>query len=317
MKKFVTAFLLFAVVFTVGCGILPKEGINSKSSEPLPSLASSAELSSLPPSPSVPYSSSTQKAGSVSTAASGQSSRNSAESSTDSSSKSSDQNIKAKAKNTNRIPILMYHSILTEKNNAARLPPESFQSQMKWLHDNGYKTLTLDEFYADYAAKKGFPQNFVVLTFDDGYFDNFTNAYPVLKKYGFHATIFMISGDIGKPGYLTADQIKQMSASGTVDIECHTLSHPNLDGLPYQNQLAELSQSKTALEKLTGRPVNYIAYPSGKYNEDTLKAARSTGYRLAFKMSGGPAANSESRLELPRVFIGDDMQKFIQKVKMQ
>lgn len=212
------------------------------------------------------------------------------------------------------IPILMFHSILTEKGNAARIPPEDFAAEMKWLHTNGYATLTLDEFFADYSAGKGFPKKSVVLTFDDGYGDNYSTAWPVLKKYGFHATIFMISGKIGQPGYLTAKEIKEMSTAG-IAFECHTVTHPSLAELSYTKQYAELANCKKALETLTGKPVRYVAYPNGSYDLETLRAAREIGFSVGLKMSGGNASAGIVALEEPRVYVGDSLSDFIQKVQ--
>jgi peptidoglycan/xylan/chitin deacetylase (PgdA/CDA1 family) len=222
-------------------------------------------------------------------------------------------------KTTTKIPVLMYHSInFDPKNpqNILRVPKDKFAAEMKWLHDNEYTTLSLDELYNAVSNNKPVAEKSVVLTFDDGYGDNYDNALPVIKQYGFKATVFMISSKVGdsKNGYLTAAQIKEMDKNG-MHIECHTVHHPDLSTLSYNQQYNELSKSKADLEALLGRPVDYIAYPSGKYNSSSIKAAKAIGYKLCFKMNGGIASISSSRYEFPRAFVGEDLQDFKNRVK--
>lgn len=216
---------------------------------------------------------------------------------------------------TKRIPVLMYHSINYEKGNPLRIPKDKFAAQMKWLHDNGYRTLSLDELYYCILNSKPFPEKSVVITFDDGYNDNYDNAFPVIKKYGFKATVFMITKEIGdnKNGYLTAEQIKEMDANG-MRVECHTVDHPDLSKQSYDEQYKELADSKATLEKLLGRSIDYIAYPSGEYNANTIKIAKKLGYKICFKENGGTAEIGDNQYEFPRKYIIEDMQKFIARV---
>lgn len=217
---------------------------------------------------------------------------------------------------TGKVPVLMYHSLQydpSNPNNSARIKAEDFAAQMKWLHDNGYTALSLDQLYQGFSSGSGFPQKSVVLTFDDGYNDLYTNGYPVLRQYGFAATVFMISGDVDKPGYLTSDQLKVMSADG-VDVQDHTVTHPYLDKLSYNSQYKELGDSRTALQGITGGTVQYVAYPYGHFDANTLKAAQALGYRMGFKMDGGWAAVGGNLLEIPRVYIGDSLDAFVTKV---
>jgi peptidoglycan/xylan/chitin deacetylase (PgdA/CDA1 family) len=217
---------------------------------------------------------------------------------------------------TSSIPVLMYHSINYEKGNCLRVPKEKFAAEMKWLHDNGYTTLSLDEVYDAVSNNKKVAEKSVVLTFDDGYKDNYESAFPVIKQYGFKATVFMITSEIGdsQNGYLTAAQIKEMDKNG-MRVECHTVDHPDLSTLSYKRQYSELSESKAALEALLGRPVNFIAYPSGMYNSDTIEAAKKAGYKMCFKMKGGIGSISDSRYEFPRFFVGESLQDFISRVE--
>lgn len=216
---------------------------------------------------------------------------------------------------TDSIPVLMFHSIAYEKGNILRIPQDKFAAEMKWLYDNGYKTLTLDQLYDGISNNKQFAEKSVVLTFDDGYADNYTNAFPVLKQYNFKATLFMITDKIddAQNGYLTSAQLKEMQNYG-IDIECHTVDHKDLDTLSYKKQLSELTDSKAALEALLNKKVDYIAYPSGKYDDNTLKAAKEVGYKMCFKMNGGIGKLGDNVYEFPRTFVGEDLQDFINRV---
>lgn len=214
------------------------------------------------------------------------------------------------------VPVLMYHSIGYEKDNPVRLPVENLEKQMKYLKDNNYTTLSMDELYNYFENNKPIPENSIVLTFDDGYLDNYTKLYPILKKYGFKGTIFVITNTIDKEkDYLLTSQLKELDKN-SLAIESHTAGHENLSQLPYDKQLKTLKASKEYLEKTLNREVNYIAYPFGKYNEETVKAAKDAGYKMAFTTDGKWSDKSDGMLTLDRVYISGffDLDMFIRRV---
>lgn len=211
--------------------------------------------------------------------------------------------------NDKGIPVLMYHSIDYEKNNQLRIPKEQFREQMQYLKDNGYTTLTLNELFAFFENNMPVPYKSVVLTFDDGYADNYTNAFPILKEFGFKATVFMITDTVDKnKSYLNSLQLKEMDTYG-FDIESHTLDHEELNKLSYAQQLNELKKSKLFLETLLNKQVNYIAYPVGKYNKETVKAAKEAGYKMAFTTNGTWSDKTDGIYTLDRVYISADAPK--------
>ena len=220
---------------------------------------------------------------------------------------------------SSRIPVLMYHSIDYEKGNELRIPKEKFREQMKYLKDNGFTALSLDELYRHLVLGTKLAEKPIVITLDDGYADNYTNAFPVLKEFGFKAAVFMITSmlDTGN-SYLNSEQIKEMDKNG-IAIEAHTVNHPKLDGLIYSEQLKELKDSKDALEKILGREMKYFAYPYGKFNNDTFKAVEEVGYKMAFHMNGGISQISNGIYKLHRIYISDkhNMQQFKQRVNMK
>lgn len=208
--------------------------------------------------------------------------------------------------NTQSIPVLYYHSIDYEKGNELRIPKEKFREEMKFLRDNGYTTLTMNEFYNFLAYNKPIPKKSVVITLDDGYEDNYENAFPILKEFGFKATIFIITGAIdNEKNILTSSQLREMEHYG-IDIESHTVNHDKLDKLTYNEQLSTLKNSKNFLEKLLDKRVNYIAYPYGEWNGDTVKAVKAAGYKLAFTTASGWANKNEGLYTLSRVYISAD-----------
>lgn len=213
-----------------------------------------------------------------------------------------DIDVKELKYNDEGVPVIMYHSVKYEKNNPVRIPKENFEAQMKFLKDNGYTTLSLDELYGFLENNTPVPKKSVVLTFDDGYKDNYETAYPILKKYGFKATIFVITNCIDTGEYLTTEQLKELQANG-IDIESHTLNHEKLTTLPYDKQLATLKESKENLEKLLNKEVKYFAYPFGKYNDNTIKATKEAGYKLALTTNGKWSDKSDGILTLDRVYI--------------
>lgn len=219
-------------------------------------------------------------------------------------------------KESRSIPVLMYHSVEYEKNNPVRIPPENFKEQMKYLYDNDYKTLTLDELYRYFQNGIEIPEKSVVITFDDGYEDNYINAYPILRKYGFKAAIFGITNTIDKDlAYLTSSQLIEMEQNG-IDVESHTVSHTKLGELPYDKQLNELKNSKEILEKILNKKVNYIAYPFGSYNENTLKAVKEAGYTMAFTTNGRWSGKDDGIYTLDRVYISGffNIEIFIERI---
>lgn len=204
-----------------------------------------------------------------------------------------------------KIPVLMYHSIKYEKDNELRIPKEKFKEQMEYLKKEGFNPLSLNELYSHMLLGTEIPQKPIVITFDDGYADNYTNAYPILKDLGFKASVFVISSVVDKhEDYMTSEQLKEMDRNG-ISIEGHTVTHPMLNTLSYNNQLKELKDSKEALEKILGRQIDYIAYPYGKYNDDTLKLVEQLGYKMAFSTKSGLAHKSNGIYKLHRIYISE------------
>ena len=207
--------------------------------------------------------------------------------------------------NDNRgVPVLCYHSINSDssKKNSIIMPKEKFREQLKTIKDSGYTTLTMNQLNDYLFNNKPIPEKSVVITFDDGYRDNYTNVFPILKEFNMKATIFVISSYLNRDLYLTSEEIKEMSDYG-IDIESHTVSHVKLSTLSYEDQLKELKNSKETIENITDKPVISIAYPEGKFNKDTKKATLEAGYSMGFTIERGYADRNDNPAQLNRVCV--------------
>jgi len=206
----------------------------------------------------------------------------------------------------NKIPILMYHSISYEKGNTLRVSKENFKKQMRYLKDNNYTTLTVDELYNYMETGEIVPKKPIIITFDDGYEDNYINAYPILKELKFNATVFVITNTIDiEKNYLTTNEIKSMDANN-IRIESHTASHEHLTKISYNDNIKTMKSSKDKLEKILKRKINFIAYPYGEYNKNTIKATKEVGYTLAFSTDFGWIDKSSNIYSLGRIFVNSN-----------
>ncbi len=215
------------------------------------------------------------------------------------------------------IPTLMYHSVADgQANNSAVVPVDVFKQQMQYLKDNGYTTLSLDELHNFIQNNKPVPERSVVLTFDDGYEDSYTNVFPILKAFGFRGTVFVIPALTDKPGpYLNSKQLKEMDKNG-MDIESHTVNHEKLGELSSEKQLDTLIQSKQMLETMLNKKIQYIAYPFGSYNNFTVAEAQKAGYTMAFTTNDGWAGKNTDILLLNRVFVNSlkGMDQYVERL---
>ena len=203
------------------------------------------------------------------------------------------------------IPVLNYHQINDTEKNALTVNTEQFEAQMKYLAENGYETITPGEMLDAWENGGTLPEKPVIITFDDGYLDNYNHAYPVLQKYQLKATIFLISDYVSTyPNYLTWSDVQEMDESGLIDFESHTLSHEELTKAPSLEEAThQLVASKQAIDWNigNGKSVAFIAYPCGEYNADIEQATKDAGYRAAFTVNYGLAEPSENHFILDRV----------------
>ena len=208
------------------------------------------------------------------------------------------------------LPIAMYHSVLPDASPENRLvvSPATFEKQMAFLKKHRYSVLWLEDAAELMAGRRSrLPARAVVLTFDDGNLDNYTYAFPILKKYGLPATIFIPVDFIGQPGKLTWEQIKEMQASGLVRFGSHSLSHCFLERLTDQEQLAaEVRGSKKAIEEMLGVEVATFSYPCGRLNDAVRGMVEQAGYRAAVVTNPGKKMPDNDRFALKRLRISEN-----------
>jgi peptidoglycan/xylan/chitin deacetylase (PgdA/CDA1 family) len=212
------------------------------------------------------------------------------------------------------VPILMYHYISAAPSAQDRIryglsvPPEMFDAQLQLLRNNGFTTITLRDLYEYLAVGKPLPDRPVILTFDDGYVDNYTNAFPILQKYGMIGTFFVLTGpaDDGDPVYLTWDMIQEMSGAG-MDIQLHSRDHLEMRNRSYDWLVFQIIGGRQSIEGHTGKPVIFIAYPSGKYDANVQRFLSSTDFWAAVTTVSGHRHVLEDALDWDRVRISGQL----------
>ncbi len=211
------------------------------------------------------------------------------------------------------VPILMYHYIDNPPANADALLRElavtrqDFERQMQWLKDQGYQSISPDELIAALWHGAPLPQKPVMLTFDDGYANAWYNAYPVLLKFGFTGTFFVVTDwlDENKPGYLTWVLARAMIGGG-MSIQSHSRSHLDLRHRSlewYQNQIVKSIQS---IESHTGIRPRFFCYPYGGYDNIAIRELRAAGVVAAFTENDSRHEYASNTMRLPRVRIRGD-----------
>lgn len=174
-----------------------------------------------------------------------------------------------------------------KKRNKWRVTPKDFEKQMAWFARHGWHAYTISEL----VEMAEIPPKSFCITFDDGYEDNYLYALPILKKYGFRATIYLVPGyaynswenfeDGNFDRLLSPDQIEAMQQSGLIEFGSHTLNHKNLLSLSREEAEVETVQSKERVEEITGVVCKAFAYPYGKYDQNIAKMVQKAGYTSA------------------------------------
>ncbi len=208
------------------------------------------------------------------------------------------------------VPILMYHSVNPESNpdiELLRIKPEIFRRQMRFLKEHHYNVVPLATVADRIKNNKPIPARTVAITFDDGYKDNYTYAFPILKEYNFPATIFVITSEMSNPAQkerLAWEDITVMQASGLITFGSHTITHPDLSKVLSPADLKkEVAGSKKILEEKLGRKVESFAYPIGKFDAKSRQAVIDAGYSLAVASNPGKAFSNKDVFALKRLRI--------------
>lgn len=215
------------------------------------------------------------------------------------------------------VPVLMYHRVRPATERSAPcdfvITANTLRRQLNYLVARGYQTPTIGTVLTRPAALKTVRP--VLITFDDGYLDNYTEALPLLLEYGLRATVFAVAErrrinfwDKGVPTanakLMQRGQLREMAAAG-MEIGAHGITHRRLDAISDDDARRELKDSKAVLEDVIGAAVDYFAYPFGAVSERVKDLTREAGYRAAFAVNSGPFDFHADPFEIRRVLISD------------
>jgi len=202
----------------------------------------------------------------------------------------------------------MYHHVAVPPPHADAIrrdlsvSPADFEAQLRYLIENGYQPVTLSDLMIHLRLGQPLPDKPVIVTFDDGFKDQYTNAYPLLKRYGFVATFFIITCfvDEGRDEYMSWADVELLHADG-MEIGSHSYTHPTLSGKSFEYIVWQTLGSKEAIEARTHEPVRFFSYPSGQHDQRVIDVLRSAGYWGAVTVEAGSLQSSQHPFELRRI----------------
>ena len=217
------------------------------------------------------------------------------------------------------VPVLCYHKVedlpFDARFRCNYVRPAQFAAQLQLLRRAGFESLTVTEYSAYRRGEKRIAGRPIILTFDDGYASNYDVAVPILTRYGFRATFFVVTDYVGEANYwdrderrerlLSREQLLAMHSMG-FEIQSHTRTHPRLPDLTAAEIRDEVSGSRAALEDLLQSPVTAIAYPWGDYDEATIEIAHQSGYETGLILRRRVNFDDTPRLALRRIGVNCD-----------
>lgn len=215
------------------------------------------------------------------------------------------------AKISLRVPILVYHYVedVTDERDTLRRSiatrPYFFEEQLRFLRNSDYVSITLSDLKKALEGKAHLPERSIILTFDDGYRDFYTTAFPLLKKYQMKSINYIIVNHLGRSGNLTEAQITEMLQSGLVEIGCHTLDHVYLPQENPTEARRQIDECKRQLEERFNVKVDHFAYPGGYYNERIIEMVREAGFETATDTVPGVVQSRDNIYNLRRLRVGN------------
>ncbi|MBI5328274.1 MAG: polysaccharide deacetylase family protein [Deltaproteobacteria bacterium] len=236
----------------------------------------------------------------------------------------------------------MYHHVNPHKGDMVTVSPDVFEAQMRFLKETGYRTLSADELIGFICGDIVIKEKAVLITFDDGYLDNYVYVFSVLKKYNIKATIFIVTDWVEKsseagvgslelktkelPNHedgkrlinegktskviMNLNMIKEMQESGLVEFYSHTMSHKKCDQLSEMELYEELSGSKIIIEKRLIKTCQYLCWPYGRYNDTAVKIAKDTGHKALFTTNRGVVKAGSDPFAINRIVVKDSVAWF-------
>ncbi|MBI5451894.1 polysaccharide deacetylase family protein [Candidatus Gottesmanbacteria bacterium] len=224
-----------------------------------------------------------------------------------------------------KLPIIMYHYIEYVKDagdlirKKLDITPANFENQLKSLKEAGFTTYFVRDIPGLFHTKSRLSSKDVILTFDDGYEDFYTDAFPILKKYQMKATLYVVNNFIGLKGYLNEGEVREIIDSGLVEIGAHTLDHVYLKRAPLSYARKQIFESKKLLEDKFGIKVDTFAYPYGAFSKEVADLVKEASYTAAVSVIPGAYQSEENLFYLsrirPGIFMGRDTGKILENWK--
>ncbi|MDO8657863.1 MAG: polysaccharide deacetylase family protein [Candidatus Levybacteria bacterium] len=214
-------------------------------------------------------------------------------------------------------PILIYHYVeyvQDEKDTIRKslnILPHIFIKQIETLKNAGYTFITASELIDIMDGKINTPQKPILITFDDGYRDFYTDVFPILKKYNVKITAYIVSGFLDKLNYMFTWQLEEIAKSGLVEIGAHTVHHYALGGLNPILAKSEIEDSKKRLEELTNLSVVSFAYPNGSFDDPAQKLVKEAGFKSAVTTIHGLEVNENNKFSLYRIHPGNKTDDYL------
>jgi peptidoglycan/xylan/chitin deacetylase (PgdA/CDA1 family) len=221
-----------------------------------------------------------------------------------------------------QVPILCYHQIRDYKvsdSKTARdyiVPVASFKAQMQTLADSGYHSISPDQLYDYLTLGTPLPSKPVMITFDDSREDQYTAALPELNKHNFKAVFFIMTVALNKPGYMSKEQVKQLADEGHT-VGSHTYDHKNVKTYTSDDWVDQIQKPSQQLQTITGKPVEYFAYPFGLWNKEAIAKLKDHDFKAVFQLAADRDENdplySIRRIIVPGGWSGSSLQKIMKK----
>jgi peptidoglycan/xylan/chitin deacetylase (PgdA/CDA1 family) len=222
-----------------------------------------------------------------------------------------------------RLPILMYHYVenVADTSDTIRvslhIPPDIFEKQIKTLQDADYSFITMNDVANAIENGQEIPRKSIVLTFDDGYRDFYTDVFPILKKYSVKAVAYISPGLLDKPNYMYTNQVVKIQESGLVEIAAHTVNHIYLKDAQMPVVYYEIFDSKKQLESLIHAPVISFAYPYGAFDAQSQQLVKDAGFRTAVSTIPGVQITESNIFTINRIRpgkrVGEELLTYLQQ----
>ena len=204
------------------------------------------------------------------------------------------------------VPILMYHHIgdlpidATELQTTWTVTPKNFDAQMQWLAHSGFRSISMAQLVTHLKNRQPLPAKPVIISFDDGWEEQFSTAFPIMTRYGLSGTFFVYTQPLDHSQYMTWAQVQALAAGG-MDIQSHSITHPHLRTMAPDAAYKEIAESKATLEKRLGKPVVAFCYPFGEYNNAIVEMVKRAGYESAVTLASGYRQRADELYTLHRI----------------